>query len=92
MRDRYAWGQRAEAGLASVSRLGAWQRLRDRRGGVRVGGALAQALLQVGACEAPMEGHGGVVVPRLVGEQAPLDRREVGKSLGVSTLRWTIEK
>ena len=66
--------------------------LGDRLGQVEPIGQLEQAAGEVGPGEAPVEGHGGVVVERLEGQEPPLDRRQVGESFGVSTLRCTMEK
>src|SRR6266511_4046319 len=56
--------------------------LRDWLGWAEGGGQLEEAAGEVGAGEAPVEWGGGVVVPRLEGEQAPLDGGEVGEVVG----------
>lgn len=51
-----------------------------------------EQVLQVSSGEAPVERHSRLLVAALEADQPPLDLNEIQESLGVRTLRCTIEK
>jgi hypothetical protein len=60
-----------------------------------LGGGSVESLgdaVEVGAGELPLERLGDLLIAASEREQLLLERVEAGKSLGVRTLRWTIEK
>jgi hypothetical protein len=56
------------------------------------GVGFGEQLVEVAAGEVPLEGRGDFLVAAGEGEQVVGEGVEVGKSLGVTTLRWTTEK